>query len=138
MIILDTNVISQIMSPQGSPKVLGWLDRQSLSACWMTAVSAMEVRYGLEMLPEGRKKLRYAEHWLAIWDALAGRCLPFDGAAADIAGRLAALRARRGVTIDTNDTQIAAIAISRNATIATRNLKHFPDLPVAVIDPWSL
>lgn len=137
MIILDTNVVSQIISPSGSPAVLAWLDRQSLAGCWITAVSAMEIRYGLDMLPDGRRKARFAEEWAEVCAAFAGRILPFDHVAADVAGRLSAQRARRGINIDTNDTQIAAIAISRNAALATRNARHFPDLPVAVIDPWS-
>ena len=137
MIILDTNVISQIIAPHGAPAVLEWLDRQSLNACWITAVSAMEIRYGLEMLPDGQRKTRYSDEWAEVCNAFVGRFLPFDHVAADIAGRLSAQRARRGVNIDTNDTQIAAIAIARNAALATRNIRHFPDLPVAVIDPWS-
>jgi toxin FitB len=138
MIVLDTNVISQFIGPNGSKAVLDWLDRQAISTCCITAVSAMEIRFGIEMLADGRKKTRYAEEWSKVCDSFAGRILPFDGIAADIAGRLSAQRTRRGVNIDTNDTQIAAIAVAHNATIATRNGKHFPDLPVGIIDPWSM
>jgi hypothetical protein len=137
MIVLDTNVVSQLVRRQAAPEVLAWLDRQAFSSFRLTVVSVMEIRFGIEMMPAGRKKDRTAGEWAALLDnAFATRILSFDASAAEIAGRLSAQRVRRGLNIDTNDTQIAAIAIAHNAAIATRNVRHFPDLPVAVLDPW--
>ena len=138
MIVLDTNVASQLLRPHGAKAVLNWLDQQAVSSFRLTAITIMEIQYGLESMADGRKKERFASEWTAVFNAsFANRVLPFDTSAAQIAGRLSAQRRRRGVVIDTNDTQIAAIAIAHNAAIATRNIRHFPDLPVAVIDPWA-
>lgn len=138
MIVLDTNVVSQLVHPQGAPIVLRWLDRQAPSNLCLTAISVMEIRAGLEALADGRKKMQLAGQWQTVLDGVfAGRVLPFDAECAEIAGRLAAQRRRRGVTIDIGDTQVAAIAVARKAAIATRNVRHFPDLPVDVIDPWA-
>ena len=98
----------------------------------------MEIRIGIELLPDGKKKSRYDSEWTNVSsEFFADRVLSFDRTAAEIAGRLSAQRARRGLNIDTSDTQIAAIVVAHNAAIATRNVRHFSDLPISVIDPWT-
>jgi hypothetical protein len=136
MIILDTNVLSAAMASDAV--VVAWLDRQSPSSVWTTAVTVFEVRFGLLIMPKGRRR---AERELAfdhiIDKDMEGRILPFDRAAAEEAAKLMADRRRVGQAGESRDTMIAGIALAQRATLATRNVKHFGDLSVSVVDPWS-
>ena len=138
MIVLDTNVISAFMQREVNPVVVSWLNRQPAESIWTTAITVLEVRMGLEMLAAGRRRsaleLAFAK---MIEDDLERRVLPFDTAAAEAAGRIAAERRRSGRSLEIRDVQIAGIATARNAAIATRNVRHFQELDVAVIDPWT-
>ncbi len=138
MIVLDTNVLSALMRTEPEAAVLGWLDRQAPDAIWITAVTVFEVRMGLALLPAGRRRraLETAFERLLAED-LQHRVLGFDASAATRAAALAAARQSAGRSVDLRDTQIAGIVSARRATLATRNLRHFRDLDVAVVDPWS-
>ena len=138
MIILDTNVLSALMREVPEPVVVAWLDRQPAESVWITTITLFESRFGLALLPKGKRRqaLEVAFEQLLMED-LEGRVLDFDQAAAEAAALLAAQRQRGGQSIDMRDTQIAGIAISRRAKVATRNIKHFVDLSVEVIDPWT-
>ncbi|MEP9397832.1 type II toxin-antitoxin system VapC family toxin [Mesorhizobium sp. KR2-14] len=137
MIVLDTNVISALMRPAVNPEVVSWLDRESSSAIWITAISVLEIRSGLLLLPDGRRKSDLLERFdLFLDDAIAGRVLPFDRNAAEAASSLSARRIAIGRNIDALDTQIAGVAISRRAALATRNVKDFNDIDVPLINPW--
>lgn len=138
MIVLDTNVLSALMRTAPEAAVLGWLDRQAPDAIWITAVTVFEVRMGLALLPAGRRRraLETAFERLLAED-LQHRVLGFDASAATRAAALAAARQSAGRSVDLRDTQIAGIVSARRATLATRNLRHFRDLDVAVVDPWS-
>ena len=138
MIVLDTNVLSALMRTEPEAAVLGWLDRQAPDAIWITAVTVFEVRMGLALLPAGRRRraLETAFERLLAED-LQHRVLGFDASAATRAAALAAARQSAGRSVDLRDTQIAGIVSARRATLATRNLRHFRDLDVAVADPWS-
>ena len=138
MIVLDTNVLSALMRTEPDAAVLGWLDLQSPDAVWTSAVTVFEVQIGLGLLPAGRRRrtLESAFERLLAED-LEHRVLGFDTSAAVHAARLAAARQKAGRTVDLRDTQIAGIVSARRATLATRNLRHFRDLDVAVVDPWS-
>ena len=138
MIILDTNVVSELMEVEPAAEVEAWLDRTDESALWLTTILVFEIKGGLDRMDDGRRKRRL----LAALDALLQidfreRVLPFDLDAAMEAARLDAERERRGRPIDIRDTLIAGIAISRGAAIATRNIRHFADLPIDVINPWD-
>ena len=138
MIILDTNVVSELMEVEPAAEVEAWLDRTDESALWLTTILVFEIKGGLDRMDDGRRKRRL----LAALDALLQidfreRVLPFDLDAAMEAARLDAERERRGRPIDIRDTLIAGIAISRGAAIATRNVRHFADLPIEVINPWG-
>lgn len=99
----------------------------------------MEVENGIERLPPGRKRDHLARTWSNVLSVgLAGRVAAFDEAAALVAGRLMATRSRAGITIEIRDTQIAAIALTRGATLATRNIRHFLDLGTVAVDPWQV
>lgn len=119
------------------PPVVEWLDRQAAESIWITSITLFEARLGLALLPKGKRRqaLESAFNRLLIED-LEGRVLDFDQPAAETAAQLAAGRQRAGQTIDMRDTQIAGIIIARRAELATRNVRHFSDLNVDVINPW--
>ncbi len=137
MIILDTNVLSALMREAPEPLVIAWLDRQPSESVWITSISLFETRFGLALLPKGRRQqaLEAAFSQLLAED-LENRVLDFDSAAAVEAASLAAGRQKAGRPIDMRDTQIAGIALARHATLATRNVRHFTDLNIPVVDPW--
>ena len=138
MIVIDTNVLSALMRKVPEPPVVEWLDRQAAESIWITSITLFEARLGLALLPKGRRRqgLESAFNRLLVED-LEGRILDFDQPAAEAAAQLAAGRQRADQTIDLRDTQIAGIVIARRAALATRNVRHFSDLKVAVINPWD-
>lgn len=138
MIILDTNVLSALMRPVPEAPVVAWLDRQPPESMWITSITLFEVRLGLALLPGGRRRQALESAFeLLLKDDLEDRVLDFDSAAAGEAASLAAKRQKSGRTVDMRDTQIAGIALARSATLATRNVRHFEDLEVPVVDPWE-
>lgn len=138
MIVLDTDVLSRAMLPRPDPAVVSWLDRQARISVWTTAVTVLEVRFGIALLPSGSRRSRLERAFeRVLGEMIEERILPFDTAAAAVTASLMAHRRRLGRTVDLRDAMIAGIAIARHATLATRNTRHFTDLPLAVIDPWS-
>lgn len=138
MIILDTNVISALMQQQSDPVVVAWLDEQPAESIWITSITLFEARYGISLLMQGQRKADLQHRFdLLLQEDLEDRVLPFDDYAAAHAAELAAQRKERGRPVDMRDTFIAGIALAKRATVATRNLPHFDDLTVAVIDPWA-
>lgn len=138
MIVLDTNVVSEMMEVEPAPQVEAWLDQTAENALWLNAILIFEIKGGLDKMDAGRRKRRL----LAAFDALLQvdfreRVLPFDREAAMEVARIGAERDKRGRPIDLKDTLIAGIAVSRGAAIATRNVRHFDDLSVEVINPWD-
>jgi hypothetical protein len=138
VIVIDTNVLSALMREVPERPVVEWLDRQAAESIWITSITLFEARLGLALLPKGkrRKALESAFDKLLVED-LEGRVLDFDQPAAEAAAQLAAGRQREGQMIDMRDTQIAGIVIARRAEFATRNVRHFSDLNVDVINPWD-
>lgn len=137
MIILDTNVISACMRPDKNKPVVAWLNRQPAEELWTTTVTLFELRYGIEKLSTGDHKAELEAAWQEFGGVIFGeRILNFDSRAARAAAELAGARAKRSHSVDPRDTFIAGIALSRNATIATRNLKDFKDAGVTLVDPW--
>ena len=138
MIVLDTNVLSALMRQKPEAQVVTWLDRQPAESVWITSVTLFEARFELALLPKGRRRLAMEAAFESLLkDDLEDRVLDFDGAAAGEAAILAAERQKRGRPVDMRDTQIAGIALARRATLATRNVRHFRDLNVPVVDPWQ-
>jgi len=138
VIILDTNVLSALMQATPDVRVVAWLDRQAPESIWTTSITLFESRLGLALLPEGRRRQALeASFEQLLNEDLQNRVLVFDTAAALEAAALAATRRRAGRPVDLRDTQIAGIAVARRASIATRNLRHFQDLAVPVINPWD-
>mgnify|MGYP005865793007 CR=1 FL=1 len=138
MILLDTNVISEVMLRQPAFSVVAWLDVQAAELLWISSITLFELHYGLAVLADGRRKA-WLEERLAelVRDELDHRVAVFDVRAADRAAALAAGRKREGRPVDLRDTFIAGIALANGATLATRNTRHFADLPVPVINPWE-
>jgi len=138
VIILDTNVLSALMRTAADVSVVTWLDRQPAESVWITSITVFEARLGLALLPQGgRRRALEASLARVLEDDLENRVLDFDAAAATSAASLAADRQRAGRPADMRDTQIAGIALARHATLATRNVRHFADLNVPVVDLWT-
>jgi predicted nucleic acid-binding protein len=138
MIILDTNVLSALMSPEPDKTVVAWLDKQSSVSIWTTSITILEIRYGLQILPSGKRRLQLIQDFEDVLaEEVGDRIAPFDTIAAQHAADLMESRHKRGRPKELRDTMIAGIALAHNATLATRNTPHFRDLSVPVIDPWS-
>ena len=138
MIILDTNVLSALMRQAPEALVVAWLDRQPAESVWITSITLFEARLGLALLPKGhRQQALEAAFAKLLEDDLENRVLDFDSAAAAEAAALAAQRQKAGRSVDMRDTQIAGIAMARRATLATRNVRHFQDLNMPIVDPWK-
>lgn len=138
MIVLDTNVLSALMRTTPEPPVVAWLDRQPAESVWITSITVFEARRGLALLPQGRRRRALETAFARLLEEdLEHRVLDFDLAAANAAASLAADRQKAGRPVDLRDTQIAGIVAARRATLATRNVRHFADLKVPVVDPWA-
>lgn len=137
MIILDTNVLSALMQQQPDPVVVNWLDAQAAEAIWISSITLFEARYGLALMPQSQRKTLMQQRFEQLVQTdLANRVIVFDVRAAHLAAQLAAERKNRGRPVDMRDTFIAGIAMAQGAALATRNIRHFDDLPIAVINPW--
>jgi predicted nucleic acid-binding protein len=139
MIVLDTNVISALMRKEPDKPVVNWLDAQPASSVWITAITVMEIRFGLQTMPKGRRQdalLRSFE--LMLKNMIEGRIASFDAEAGIHAAELLAQRKRAGRPTEVRDTMIAGIVLANRATLATRNTQHFQDLPLTVINPWEI
>lgn len=137
MIILDTNVLSALMRQQPDASVVRWLDGQPPASIWITSITLFEARLGIALLPKGSRRTALQEAFdILLAEDLENRVLAFDATAALEAAALAAQRQHAGRQVDIRDTEIAGIALARRATLATRNVRHFADLDVPVVDPW--
>ena len=138
MIVIDTNVLSALMRQVPEAQVVAWLDRQPAESVWITSITLFEARLGLALLPKGRRQQTLEAAFARLLEEdLENRVLDFDSTAATEAASLAAARQKAGRPVDMRDTQIAGIALARRATLATRNVRHFRDLNVPVVDPWN-
>lgn len=138
MILLDTNVLSELMRPAPSAAVESWMSSQPVAGIFISAITEAELRYSLALLPEGRRQRRLvAQVEAMLAEDFADRILPFDSPAASAYARIAAVRRLSGRPISQADAQIAAIAASRGASLATRNATDFVDCGIGVVDPWN-
>lgn len=137
MIILDTNVISELLRPAPAPQVEAWLAAQDGAAVYLTTVSEAELRHGVALLPAGRRRDALNTTIEAILEEdFRDRILPFDRAAARAYATIAAERRTAGRPISQFDCQIAAIARSHQAAVATRNTGDFDGYDIVVLNPW--
>jgi toxin FitB len=138
MILLDTNVISALMQRSPEPQILAWLDSQYWPSIWTTSVAEMEIRCGIEALPSGRRREELARAFEKLLrDIFEERIAAFDSGAARRAATLVAERRKRGRTVEVRDSMIAGIALALGATLATRNVSHFDDARIEIVNPWQ-
>lgn len=137
MIVLDTNVISELFRPAPDQGVITWLQQQPDGEVFTTAITRGELLFGVHMLPQGRRReTLLAGLRLILQQRFPGRVLPYDGAAADAYAEVAAQRRTQGRPSSQSDLMIAGIVRSHGATLATRNLRDFEGCGIALVDPW--
>ena len=137
MIVIDTSVASELMRPSPSPLVRSWAEGQPVAGLYMTAITVAEIRYGIERLPEGRRKEQFLAAADDVFISFSEFVIPFDAEAAASYALIVAHRDRVGLPIDGFDAQIAAICRIHGAGLATRNLKDFRETGIKVVDPWQ-
>ena len=138
MILLDTNILSELMRPTPEAAVDQWLAGQPAASVFISAITEAELRYGLALMPPGKRRSALAvEIENMLGEDFSGRILPFDSPAAVAFAEIAAERRQAGRPISQADAQIAAIARSRGAALATRNVPDFEGCGVEIINPWS-
>lgn len=136
MIVLDTNVISELSKPTPEPAVIAWIDAQVELAIAATALA--ELRFGAARLPEGERRTALSEAIdRFVADDLGGLVLAFDSACADAYGLIVAARERAGRPIGIADAQIAATCSVHNAVLSTHNVRDFLGTGIALVDPWD-
>jgi predicted nucleic acid-binding protein len=137
MIILDTNVVSEIMKPRPAVSVEKWVAAYPFEELFITAITQAEILYGLELLPVGRRAALQLAARGIVEEGFAGRILPFDVEAARAFARIRVERRARGRPVAALDAQIAAIAVSHGAALATRNTPDFEGCGIQLMNPWS-
>ena len=137
MIVLDTNVVSELMRPTPSKRVVRWLRNHDQRELYTTSITLAEIRYVIERLADGRRKELLRTTADDVFAAFEEDILPFDAKAAVRYATIVRRRDRVGLPIDGFDAQIAAICHSHVAELATRNLRDFRDTGINVIDPWA-
>ncbi|MGH3545190.1 MAG: type II toxin-antitoxin system VapC family toxin [Mycobacteriales bacterium] len=137
MIIVDTNVVSELMKPSPYPGVQNWIRARHGSRLHTTSITVAEIRYGIERLPAGRREDVLVTTADKVFAAFSDQILPFDAAAAIRYSVIVAARDRSGEPIDGFDAQIAAMCRTHGATLATRNLKDFYLTGIELADPWQ-
>jgi toxin FitB len=138
MIILDTNVLSELMRGSPSPRVAAWVGGRSARSLYVTSITQAEIMHGVLLLPRGRKRESLEAAAVAMFAGeLAGRVLAFASDAALSYAQIAVARRRAGRPISHFDAQIAAIARVHGATVATRNVDDFEGCDVDVVNPWG-
>ncbi len=139
MILLDTNVLSELMKPEPDEDVVAWVDAQPLTSLFISAITRAEIELGIALLPDSKRKENIAQAAERMFEPFADRLLVFGALAAVEYGQLVARRTRRERPITVEDAQIAAIALANGLRLATRNVRDFLDIPnLALIDPWDL
>jgi predicted nucleic acid-binding protein len=138
MIILDTNVLSELMKAKPSPRVEAWMAAQFETELFTTAITEAEILYGIELLPKGRRRDELMDKINSFLETdMAGRVLPFESDAARVYSQIAARRRSMGKPISHEDAQIAAIVLLQKAQLATRNVMDFRDCGIDLVDPWA-
>lgn len=138
MILLDTNIVSELMRLQPEPNVLNWLSEQPVEQLCLAALTVAEIRRGLALLPEGaRRKNLEAAFDRFLEQGFAGRVLPFSASTAEVYAPIYAKRVQAGLGIGELDLLLAAIATEQGARIATRNTSDFEQTGVKLVNPWE-
>ena len=136
MILLDTNVLSELSRRQPSPRVIAW-HRQHEPLLALPTIALAELRFGIARLPDGRRRSSLLQFWTATRDHFLGRIFSFDERAAATYGDLAAEAERAGRPINVADGQIAAIARTHMMSVATRDVSDFEVTGISLMNPWD-
>ena len=136
MILVDTNVLSELTRPSPEPRVIAWLEVNE-PALALPAIALAELRYGIARLHGGRRRSALLHFWQATCSQFRGRIFSFDERAAERYGDIAAAAERTGRRLNIQDGQIAAIALVHGMSVATRNVSHFEATGVAIVNPWE-
>ena len=136
MILVDTSVLSELTKPKPEDRVVNWLEMNEPALAAPT-IALAELRYGIERLPQGRRRSSLQQFWQTTRDRFRGRIFSFDERAAETYGEVAAVAERAGRRLNVQDGQIAAIALVHRMTVATRNTGHFEAAGVAIVNPWE-
>lgn len=137
MIVLDTNVVSELMRPVPSLAVVGWVRGHEARELQTTAITVAEIGHAIKRLPDGQHRDRLQAAAAELFARFADQVLPFDAPAAEQYASVVAGRDRSGRPIDGFDAQIAAICLAQRSTLATRDLKDFEGTGVTLTDPWA-
>ena len=138
MIVIDTNVISELWKIAPNPVALAWIDAQAVETLYLTAITVAELRYGLATMPAGERRTIYQERLEhEVLPTFAGRVLPFDLEASQTYADLMAMAKAEGQAIAAADGFIAAIAVANGFAVATRDTGPFEAAGTAVINPWE-
>ena len=138
MLVIDTNVASDLMRPTPTPSVAAWIAERDAATMFLTAISEAELRFSVAILPPGKRR-HALESAMRRWleRGFSDRILSFDSAAAQAYAEIAADRRLAGRPIGEADCQIAAIAAARRMKLATRNVRDFEDMGIEIVDPWA-
>lgn len=138
MLVLDTNMLSEIMRPEPERKIVDWIVRQPSDELFTAVVCQAEILSGLAIMPSGRRRVELEEAARAMFaDDFDGRILPFDTEAASAYAEMLAARRKAGRPGGTIDLMLAAIARVRGASVVTRNVADFEGVGVAIVNPWG-
>lgn len=137
MIILDTNVISELMHVSPDQNVVSWINGQPRNTIWLTTITIFEVTYGLEIMTLGRKQLGLRTSFDGLLKKFEDRIAVLDEPSARSAAELMASRQKSATPRDLRDTMIAGIVLAHHASLATRNVTHFADIDATVVNPWA-
>jgi toxin FitB len=138
VIVLDTNVLSELMKPSPAPRVASWVGSRPARSLYITSITQAEILHGIMLLPKGRRRDSIESAAASMFEIeFAGRVLPFSSDAAAPYARIAVERKRAGRPISHFDAQIAAIAVANGATVATRNIDDFDGCGIRVDNPWA-
>ena len=138
MLVLDTNVISEMLRPVPDAAVSAWLDAQPAAGVFTTAITQTEIKYGIALLPKGQRRAAFLTAATLVFESdFDGRVLPFDPDAAEVYAHIAATRRLAGKPISFADAQIAAITLSRGGRLATRNVRDFAECGLDIVNPWE-
>lgn len=139
MILLDTNILSELMRPVPEHNVLKWLDLLPSSECYISAITKAEIELGIALLPEGKRKSSLQTAAELMFNEFPDRCLSFNSCASSKYAEIVAIRTRIGRPVSVEDAQIAAIALTHNMPLATRNTSDFEFIEgLTIINPWLL
>ncbi len=137
MMLLDTNILSEMMKVKSEPRLIAFLDKQPQERLFISTITQAEIELGIALLPKGKRKTGLATIAQQVLQIFATRNLVFGSEAASVYGQLVAEQSKKGRTISVEDAQIAAIALVHDMTVITRNTKDFDNiLGLRVLNPW--